>query len=269
MNNNKKIGFIGGGNISRAIINGILKSGILKPENIIMYDRNEDKRKAFENDGITVKQNENEVSIDCDYLFLTVKPQNYDEVLEKIKSSVNENTVIVTVAPGISIAYIQSFLGENFKVIRTMPNTPALVGEGVTAYAFCKNYIEEEKEFSRTLLNSFSSAYELTEDKMDAVISVSGSSPAYVYMFINAIAKSAEEQGIDYEKALEMAAKTVIGGAKLLLNSADSPEELIKKVCSKGGTTIKAVEHLKDSNFDEIINGAMLKCTERAVEMRK
>ncbi len=267
--NKEKIGFIGGGNISRAIINGIVKSALISPENIILYDRNNDKCDYFKKMNITVKSNENDVAACCDYLFLTVKPQNYDEVLETVKDVINKNTVIVTVAPGITVGYIKKALGIDCNVIRTMPNTPALVGEGVTAYAFSENYCEEKKEFSRKLLNSFSSAYEMGEDKMDAVISLSGSSPAYVYMFINAIAKSAKEQGIDYETALVMAAKTVIGSAKLLLQSEDTPEILIDKVCSKGGTTIRAVDYLKNNEFDKIIDNAMLECTKRAIEMKK
>lgn len=267
--NNEKVGFIGGGNIFSAIIGGMLKSALISPENIILYDRNYDKCQKFKNMNLTVKSTENEVASSCDYLFLTVKPQNYDEVLEKIKSAINKNTVIVTVAPGITVSHIKKILNVDCDVIRTMPNTPALVGEGVTAYAFSNNFCEEKKEFSKKLLNSFSDAYEMEEDKMDAVISLSGSSPAYVYMFINAIAKSAKEQGIDYDTALLMAAKTVIGSAKLLLNSSDSPQELVEKVCSKGGTTIRAVESLKQNHFDEIIDEAMLQCTKRAIEMRK
>ena len=267
--NNEKIGFIGGGNICDAIINGILKSSLLTPENIVLYDISEEQCEKFRKRNITVKSSEKEVSKACDYLFLTVKPQNYEEVLNAVKEDINEATVIVTVAPGITTDYIRKMLGENFRVLRTMPNTPALVGEGVTAYSFSDNYFEERKVFSRELLNSFSSAYEMKECHLDAIISVSGSSPAYVYMFINAIAKSAKEQGIDYDTAILMAAKTVIGSAKLLLAASDTPEMLIEKVCSKGGTTIKAVESLKNDNFDEIINKAMKECTKRAIEMRK
>ena len=267
--NKEKIGFVGGGNICEAIINGILKSELLQPQNIVLYDRNEDKCEKFKHRNITVKASETDVCKACDYLFLTVKPQSYDEVLEKIKNNIKETTVIVTVAPGITIDYIRNMLGDNFRVLRTMPNTPALVGEGVTAYCFSKNYNEDQKAFSKELLNSFSSAYEMNEGQLDAVISVSGSSPAYVYMFINAIAKSANKQGIDYDTAILMAAQTVIGSAKLLLSSDDTPQRLIEKVCSKGGTTIRAVDSLKSDDFDGIIDKAMKECTKRAIEMRK
>jgi pyrroline-5-carboxylate reductase len=148
-----------------------------------------------------------------------------------------------------------------------MPNTPALVGEGVTAVAYPQNLTAEEYSFAKKIIGAFSEVYEMDESLLDPVISVSGSSPAYVYMFIDAIAKSGAAQGIDYETALKMAAKTVRGAAKLLLQSPDGPQILIDRVCSKGGTTIEAVNYMNDSGFSKIIDGAMKKCTNRALEL--
>lgn len=266
---NIKISFIGGGNIATAIINGILKSEIIKAENINMYDMIEEKKAFFKNLGLTISESECDAAENCDYLFLTIKPQVYDDVLKKIKDSLNKKTIIITVAPGITMNHVKSIIGNDMRIIRTMPNTPALVGEGVTAYVYSNGLNEDEKEFAKNLLNSFSEAYYMEENLLDNIISVSGSSPAYVYMFIDAIAKSGEMQGIDYKTALKMAAKTVIGSAKLLLSSDDSAEVLIDKVCSKGGTTIEAVNCLKENNFYDIIDNAMKKCTKRAIEMRK
>ena len=126
-----------------------------------------------------------------------------------------------------------------------------------------------EYEVVKQLLSAFSEIHELPEDKMDAIISVSGSSPAYVYMMIDAMAKSGERQGIPYETALRMAGKTVLGAAKLLLSSEESADILVDKVCSKGGTTIEAVNHLKEHDFYKLIDDAMAECTRRALELKK
>lgn len=177
--------------------------------------------------------------------------------------------IYITVAPGITISHIKSVLGEKTKVIRTMPNTPALVGEGVTAVCKSEDLSEEEFGFAKSLISSFSQMFIMEEKYLDPIISVSGSSPAYAYMFIDAVAKSGEKQGIDYKTALIMAAKTVLGSAKLLLEATDAPEILIDRVCSKGGTTIEAVNSLKDEDFYGMIDRAMQKCTKRALELKK
>ncbi len=265
--NNIKIGFIGSGNIANAIINGILKSNIIKKENINIFDTDISKTKNFKELGLNITACANDAAEISDYLFLTVKPQVYEDVLSNMK--IPEKTIIITVAPGITINFIKKLTGEKRKVLRTMPNTPALVGEGVTAYTFSDGFSEEEKEFSKKLLNAFSESFFMKEDKLDAIISVSGSSPAYAYMFIDAIAKSGKKQGIDYNTALIMAAKTVLGSAKLLLMSDEAPEILIDRVCSKGGTTIEAVNHLNEKDFYKTIAEAMEKCTKRALEMKK
>ena len=264
---NIKIGFIGAGNIATAIINGILKSGLIKEENINIFDTDEKKTEAFKKRGLNITSSSTDVAKMSDYLFLTVKPQVYEDVIKNME--IPKSTIIITVAPGITINYIKELTEKGRKVVRTMPNTPALVGEGVTAYTFSDGFTDEEKEFVKLLLNSFSEAFLLKEDNLDSIISVSGSSPAYAYMFIDAIAKSGESQGIDYETSLIMAAKTVLGSAKLLLESDEAPEILIDRVCSKGGTTIEAVNHLKENDFYNLIDEAMQKCTKRALEMKK
>ncbi len=264
---NKKIGFIGSGNIATAIINGIIKSEIIEKSDINIFDTDKTKTASFKELGLNITESASEAAELSDYLFLTVKPQVYDDVLKGM--SIPEKTIIITVAPGITINHIKELTGKDRRVLRTMPNTPALVGEGVTAYVFSEGFSEDEKEFAKALLNSFSESYYMEEKLLDNIISVSGSSPAYCYMFIDAIAKSGEKQGIDYKTALIMAAKTVLGSAKLLLQSEDSPEILIDKVCSKGGTTIRAVDYLNEKDFYGIIDSAMQECTKRAIEMKK
>lgn len=262
-----KIGFIGTGNIATAIINGIVNSKTVSKSDIILTDISEEKRKEYTAAGFMCVKTNKEVADLCDYIFLTVKPQFYDDVLTEIKDYGNK--VYITVAPGITTQHIKNMLGESTRVVRTMPNTPALVGEGVTAVARGVSLPDEEFSFVLKLIGAFSEVFVMEEKYLDSIISVSGSSPAYSYMFIDAIAKSGEKQGIDYKTALIMAAKTVLGSAKLLLESTDSPEILIDRVCSKGGTTIEAVNSLKEDGFYESIDKAMQKCTKRALELKK
>lgn len=262
-----KIGFIGTGNIATAIINGIVDAGTVSKNDIILTDISEDKRNEYKKEGFNCVFSNKEVAELCDYIFLTVKPQFYDDVLNEIKDYGNK--VYITVAPGITTNHIKEMLGENTRVIRTMPNTPALVGEGVTAVCKSEDLPDEDFSFAKALIGSFSEVFVMDEKYLDPIISVSGSSPAYSYMFIDAIAKSGEKQGIDYKTALIMAAKTVLGSAKLLLQATDEPDVLIDRVCSKGGTTIEAVNSLKADGFYESIDKAMNACTKRALELKK
>lgn len=262
-----KIGFIGTGNMGGAMIDGILSSGIVTASDVFVSDISENQLAKYKEKGINTST-DNKVTVqNSDYIFLTVKPQFYEAVLADLKEF--SDKIYITVAPGITTEFLRSMLSDTTKVVRTMPNTPALVGEGVTAVCRGKNLTDDEYETVIQLLSAFSEIHQLPEDKMDAVISVSGSSPAYVYMMIDAMAKSGERQGIPYETALRMAAKTVLGAAKLLLASEDSADVLVEKVCSKGGTTIEAVNHLKEHNFYQLIDDAMAECTRRALELRK
>lgn len=262
-----KIGFIGTGNIATAIINGIVKAKTVSKEDITVTDISEEKREEYKSKGFLTVSSNRELAEACDYIFLTIKPQFYDDVLSDIKEYGNK--AYITVAPGITTTHIKEMLGDETRVIRTMPNTPALVGEGVTAVCRSENLPDSDFEFAKKLIGSFSEVFVMDEKYLDPIISVSGSSPAYAYMFIDAIAKSGERQGIDYKTALKMAAKTVLGSAKLLLEATDEPDVLIDRVCSKGGTTIEAVKSLKADGFYESIDKAMEKCTKRALELKK
>lgn len=262
-----KIGFIGTGNMGGAMIDGILASGMVAASHIYVSDISDAQLAKYKEKGIHTSTDNKITAEHADYIFLTVKPQFYEAVLAGLTDF--SQKIYITVAPGITTEFIRRALDDSTKVVRTMPNTPALVGEGVTAVCRGKHLTDAEYKTVKELIGAFSEVYELEEDKMDAIISVSGSSPAYVYMMIDAMAKSGENQGIPYEIALKMAAKTVLGAAKLLLSSTDSAELLIDRVCSKGGTTIEAVNHLKNHGFYPLIDGAMKECTRRALELKK
>lgn len=259
-----KISFIGGGNMATAMVTGILKDGAIAAKNICMSDCDIMKLEIFRKKGV-VTTSSNQFAVDfADYIFLAVKPQQYEEVIKGLGKV--DGKIFITMAPGISIDYVSKRL-KGAKVIRTMPNTPALVGEGATAMCCGENISDAEHSFVCKLLSSFSKVYKFDESHMNDVVALSGSSPAYAFMFIEAIAKHSAKCGIDYETAVEMAAQTLLGSAKMILETKKSPQILRENVCSKGGTTIKAIDKLEELQFADVIAQAMGACTVRAKEL--
>jgi pyrroline-5-carboxylate reductase len=265
MMNEKRIGFIGAGNMSTAIISGLLNNGY-QSNLIFIYDIDESKVSAF--NGCNASGSISELANSSEIIFLCVKPQNFEDVLPQIKVKDNAK-IFVSIAAGISTDYIRATIGENAKVIRTMPNTPLLLGEGATAICRTSNISDEEFSIVFNIFSILGKACELNEEKMNAIVAVNGSSPAYIYLFADAIIKGAIEQGIDGETAKTLFCQTLIGSAKMLLTSEKTPNELIKMVASPGGTTLKALEVFNNSNFSNIIIEAMNACTKRAAELGK
>ena len=262
---NYKIGFIGCGNMASAIIQGIVKKTDIKNEEIIVSDASEVAiSKAADNIGVNATLSNTRVVSESDVLFLSVKPQFYETVLNEIKDKVSPSQIIVTIAPGKTLAWIQSILGDNVKVVRTMPNTPALVGEGVTGVCRNANVTDEDFTYVMGLLSSFGMTEAIPESLMDVCVSVSGSSPAYVFMFIEAMADAAVADGMPRDKAYKFAAQSVLGSAKMVLETGKHPGELKDMVCSPGGTTIEAVRVLEDKGFRSAVIEAMKACTAKA-----
>lgn len=256
----KNIAFVGTGNMGGALISGILKAG---DYNVFVYDKNTQSAKKFEKEGANVADSLEKLLKNADAVVLTVKPAIYKDVCAEIKLT-GYNKTVITVAPGITTKKMKAMLGD-VRVVRTMPNTPALIGKGV----FLVAGTEKENEDVKKLLSSCGSVYFLDEEQMDAGVALSGSSPAYVYEFIKDIADGAAMYGIDKDHALEIAAQTVIGSAMMVLKTNEDPQKLIDNVCSPGGTTIQAMNKLKELKFKDAIIEAMKACTDRAVEMSK
>ena len=266
----KIIGFIGAGNMGQAILGGIVKAGLVASENIIMSDLYEPSlEKAKGNYNIEITTDNKLVAKKSDILILAVKPNLYPIVINEIKDLVKDDVIIVTIAAGKSIESTEKSFGRELKVIRTMPNTPALVGEGMTAV--CPNKLITDNDINEVskLLNSFSKVEVVSESLIDAVTSVSGSSPAYVYMFIEAMADAAVLQGMPRDKAYKFAAQTVLGSAKMVLETGMHPGALKDMVCSPGGTTIEAVAELETKGFRSAVISAMNKCYKKSQEMSK
>lgn len=263
-----KLGFIGCGNMAKAIMGGIIRNGIVPAESIIASDVSaaalEAAGKAL---GIHTTLQNAEVAKQSETIFLAVKPQYYEEVIRGITDETGEDRLVITIAPGKTLEWLENTFGKPVHIVRTMPNTPAMVGEGITAACPNKYVTEEEKKRAMALLSGFGKAEIIPENLMDAVVSVSGSSPAYVFMMIEAMADAAVADGMPRAQAYTFAAQAVMGSAKMVLETRRHPGELKDMVCSPAGTTIEAVRVLEEKGFRSSIMEAMKACTKKAKSM--
>lgn len=265
----KKIGFIGAGNMATAIIKGLLSNKALLPENICIYDLDPEKRSAMEKNGVKAAESASAAVSDSDIIVLAVKPQNYSEVLQEVKPAVRADKVFVSIAAGISIAYVRRELELDCPVVRVMPNTPLLLGKGASALCPSENISDEDFDTVKNMFALSGAVEVLPEEHMNEIISVNGSSPAYIYLFAKVMADYAKSCGIDGDKAMNLICATLEGSARMLRDSGDTPETLIQKVSSKGGTTIAALDKLREYRFEEAVTQAMQACTKRAEELGK
>ncbi|MBO4702980.1 MAG: pyrroline-5-carboxylate reductase [Lachnospiraceae bacterium] len=263
-----RIGIIGLGNMGGAILGGIVSKGIVSKENIIGFDVNNNmKNKASEKYGIKTASDNKEVLANSDVVLLAVKPQFMGSMLADIKDSWNKDTLIISIAAGKTIAWLEENIGSDKKIVRCMPNTPALIGEGCTGVCANKNVSEEDKKTAINILSACGKAIEVTESQMDAVVGISGSAPAYVFMFIEAMADAGVAAGLTRDKAYEFAASAVKGSAALMLETGKHPGELKDMVCSPAGTTIAAVQVLEEGGFRGVVMDAVEACVERNREL--
>lgn len=256
-----KFGFIGCGNMASAVINGALKKEIVTREEIIASVKTESSaQKVQDTLGITCTTDNLAVASQADYLFLAVKPQFCEEVADQIRDSLKKEQVLVSIAAGKTLAWLKEHFGQNRKIIRTMPNTPALVGEGITGV--CPDDLVSQEEISKvlSLLGSFGKAAVVTEPILDIVGAVSGSSPAFVFMFIEALADGAVAEGMPRKQAYEFAAQSVLGSAKMVLETGLHPGALKDMVCSPGGTTIEGVNVLEKEGMRSAVMDAVRAC---------
>ena len=294
----KMIGFIGAGNMGSAMIGGILDASLVTTSQIIASAHSpETLDKIRTKFSIETTQSNEVVAERSDILFLAVKPNKFSEVLPQIKGHLKPDCIVVSIAAGQPIANIEALLGE-VRLVRAMPNTPALVGGAMSAlcpndkvtpeevklveslfnsfgraevvpesihHAFRYNFCTAEAVES--LFNSFGRAEVVPESMMDAVVGVSGSSPAYVYMFIEAMADAAVADGMPRAQAYKFAAQSVLGAAKMVLETGKHPGELKDAVCSPGGTTIEAVAALEHGGFRDTVISAQRACSKKSYDM--
>lgn len=264
----KTIGFIGAGNMGRAMIGGILSSSLASADRVIASAHSsatlEKIRSAF---SIRTTLSNEEVADNSDILFLAVKPDKFCDIIPQIADHIKDDCIVVSIAAGKTIREIEASFGKTIKLVRAMPNTPALVNESMSALCANNAVTEEELTLVREIFDSFGRSEVVTESLMDAVVGVSGSSPAYVYLLIEAMADAAVADGMPRAQAYKFAAQSVYGAAKMVLETGEHPGVLKDAVCSPGGTTIEAVAALEKSGFRSSVITAQRACSQKSRDM--
>lgn len=263
----KKIGFIGAGNMGSAMIKGIISNGLAAKDEVIASCRSEaTKQRITDELGIEVTL-DNTKAADADVVFLAVKPAQLPDVAAEIKRSIAQDSLVISVAAGYDLKKLHFILGADLHIVRTMPNTPAMVGEAMSALTTDDNVSEEEKQKALSLFNSFGRAEFVDEKLMDAVTGVSGSSPAFIYMIIEAMADAAVAEGMPRKQAYVFAAQSVLGSAKMVLETGKQPGELKDQVTSPAGTTIEGVAALERDGVRSAMIDAVRTAARKSREM--
>lgn len=262
-----KVVFVGAGNMAEAIVSGMISGGFCAPEKIIMTDvrpeRLADLAKEY---GVSIST-DNRVVKNAEIVLLAVKPQMMTDVLSGIAPVLRRETLIISIAAGIPASKIEALLGGKRRVIRVMPNTPALIGQGASAVAAGANADEADLEVAEAILGCVGLTVRVEEKEIDAVTALSGSGPAYVFYLLEGMLAAAEKMGLDKETARKLALKTVEGSARLMEDSGEDAESLRAKVTSKGGTTAAAVQKLDESGVKPAIVEALLAAQKRSIEL--
>ena len=262
------IGFIGAGNMGGAIIRGLLSRGAVRSGDVTVADSRAEALDALRDDFPGIRTvTDNVEAAKASILVLAVKPGSYESVIAGIRDEVSAETIVVTIAAGVTLAAASGWFGGRDKIVRTMPNTPAMVLEGMTA--LCPGAGVDEKELARVkaVFDAVGKTVVIPEKLMDAYTSLAGSSPAWVFMFLEALADGAVREGIPRDTAYAVAAQAVLGSARLAAESGVHPGELKDRVCSPGGTTIEAVATLEEAGFRSAIIRAVADCTTKAREL--
>lgn len=261
------VGFIGAGNMGYAIMKGIFGSDMKDEIQLHAFDKYEPILERLEEFGTVKCKSGREVVEKCKYVFLAIKPQQLDEVLDEIAPAVTTETVIVSICAGISDEYLAKKTIEGVKVALVMPNTPLLLGEGASALAKSDSLPDDEFELVCRIFGSCGIYEVISKDKMKEIIAINGSSPAFIYLYAKYFADYAQSVGIDETAAKNLFAKSLIGSAKMITDSGKTLDELITMVSSKGGTTIAGLDKLRENNLEKAVDECCKACTQRAYEL--
>ncbi|WP_302463558.1 pyrroline-5-carboxylate reductase [Hafnia paralvei] len=266
----KKIGFIGCGNMGKAILGGLVASKLVPAENITVYNRSAKSVEAISQEfGSRGANSADEVAKEADVLIVGVKPNMMAKILGEIRDALKPNAIIVSIAAGVTLETLEFGLKDGQKVVRVMPNTPALVNAGMSSITPNKQVSEDESALIVEIFSSFGRAEIVPEYLIHSVVGVSGSAPAYVFMFIEAMADAAVLGGMPRAQAYQFAAQAVMGSAKMVLETGKHPGELKDMVCSPGGTTIEAVKVLEQKGLRAAVMDAMQSCMAKSEEMSR
>ena len=264
----KKIGFLGAGNMAEALIRGLLKTGLVPPEAVfasdVRLDRLEELGKLY---GIHTLSDNPLLVKRADIVILAVKPQVIRAVAEEVRSAIRRDTLVISIAAGVSGDTLRRHLPEWVRLIRTMPNTPALVLEGATAIARAAGLESGDLDLAQEIFSAVGKVVVLDEALLDAVTGLSASGPAYVALVVEALADGGVKVGLDRQTAMTLATQTVLGAARLLLETGKHPAELKDMVSSPGGTTIAGIQALEDGGLRSALINAVERATLRSKEL--
>jgi len=266
---NQKIAFLGGGNMAEALIKGMLSADVAKSSQMLVADTSADRREYLRKYGIGIAKSNREAAQEAGIVLLCVKPQAMDSVLGEIASAADSTKLFISIAAGITISRIEKALTGNPRVIRVMPNTPALVLAGAAALAAGTNAAQDDLVIAQEIFTAVGRAVVVEEKLMDAVTGLSGSGPAYVFMIIDALSDAGVKAGLPRQLALELAAQTVYGSAKMVLETKEHPGKLRDMVTSPGGTTIEGLHALEKGKLRATLMNAVEAATARSRELGK
>ncbi len=264
----KKIAFIGGGNMAEALIKGLIAAGTARPDRIMVTDVSGDRLLHLTDAYGVIGQKSNiEAATSADIIVLCIKPQAMDKVLAELAPYTDSTRLVISIAAGISIERIENVLDCGPRVIRVMPNTPALVLAGASGIAAGKSSTDTDMAAAKEMFGSVGRAVVVEEKLMDAVTGLSGSGPAYVFMIIDALSDAGVKEGLPRQLALELAAQTVYGAARMVLETKEHPGRLRDMVTSPGGTTIEGLHALEKGKLRATIMNAVEAATARSKEL--
>lgn len=269
MLNNKKIGFIGSGNMGEAMIGGLIDSGAAQPENIICSDVREDLLQEIEAKfGVRTDTSNTAVATEADIVILAIKPQIMVPVLQEIKACLDMSKLVISIAAGVPLAAIEGCLKKDLRLIRVMPNVAVSVREGAAAIAAGDHTLKEDIDLAMAIFNSVGKCVFLQENNlMDAITGLSGSGPAYIFMIVDALADAGVRVGLHRKDALLLASQTILGSAKMLLETGEHPGPLKDSVTSPGGTAIAGLHTLEKGGLCTTLINAVEAATQRSVEL--
>lgn len=264
------IGFIGSGNVARAMITGMVKNKFDVSNVYVNSNSNESKEKLSIDLLVNCAKNNIDVVKKCKYVFFAVKSHHYSKIIKEIKPHISKDQIFISLAPSFTSREFKDLLNHGAKVVRAMPNTPAYVGEGMTGISFSEDiYSDKEKDDLMKIFSSYGEVEILDEEYMDTIVAISGSAPAYVYIMIEAMADAGVLTGLPRKMSYKLASQAVMGAAKMVRDTGIHPGELKDAVCSPGGTTIEAVKVLEDRGFRSALIESMLACYNKTKNMKK
>ncbi len=262
-----KLGVIGVGNMGSALLGGILKKGVVPPEQILLCDRHPEQHKALYSRGVGHTTNPCEVVEHCNYVLLAIKPQGFTALLEEIKPACKGQNIFISIAAGISGSYIKKALAYDAKIVLAMPNTPVSLGFGTSALAKVDPTTGAEFDTVHSLFSACGDAVEIPANLMNEVIPFNGSGPAFIYRITQVFVEHAVALGFERETALKLFCSTLIGSAHMMADSGVDLDQLIKMVCSKGGTTLAGLDAMEQHNLAEALVAGIDNCVKRAYEL--